>query len=107
MPDFIYSRETTFGTWVTPAKWLPVESSEIGGEREKVSIRSTGGGPWNLSQRARRKARVGADDHLVVGDATWPAAGAFLPARRRGDECGDAASTIKACASDDTVGSAT
>lgn len=43
-PHFIYSRQTLFNTWVTPSKWLPVESSEIGGEREVLPIVSTGAG---------------------------------------------------------------
>ena len=30
----IYSRETTFGTWVTPAKWLPVNECDVQSGRE-------------------------------------------------------------------------
>ena len=44
LPHFIFSREAAFGTWVTPTKWLPVDSSEIGGEREVVPLRTTGAG---------------------------------------------------------------
>lgn len=39
---FIYSPETVYGTWVTPAKAVPVEESSLVGEREALDLRITG-----------------------------------------------------------------
>jgi len=39
---FIYSPETVYGTWVTPAKALPIDESTIQAEREAIDLRTTG-----------------------------------------------------------------
>lgn len=39
---FIYSPETVYGTWVTPAKAVPIEDSSLQGEREAIDLRTTG-----------------------------------------------------------------
>lgn len=38
----IYSRESTFGTWVTPAKWLPVNECDVQSTREILDDQLTG-----------------------------------------------------------------
>lgn len=40
----IYSREAAFGTWVTPATWLPVDEANVQSQREQVELRLTGSG---------------------------------------------------------------
>ncbi len=39
---FGYSPETVFGTWVTPAKFIPIETEDIGSAREMLDLRVTG-----------------------------------------------------------------
>jgi hypothetical protein len=39
---FLYSAESAFGTWVTPAKAIEVNSVDIGSEREVIDLRQTG-----------------------------------------------------------------
>ncbi len=39
---FGYSPEVTFGTWVTPAKFIPIETEDIGSTREMLDLRVTG-----------------------------------------------------------------
>lgn len=39
---FIYSKQSALGTWVTPAKALPVESADIQSGREKIDLGVTG-----------------------------------------------------------------
>lgn len=39
---FVYSPETVFGTWVTPAIALPIETEDIGTAREMLDLRTTG-----------------------------------------------------------------
>jgi hypothetical protein len=40
----IYSPETAYGTWVTPADWLRVDSCSIQAARENIKLPSTGSG---------------------------------------------------------------
>ena len=39
---FIYSKQSAFGTWVTPTRALPVESADIQSGREKLNLNVTG-----------------------------------------------------------------
>lgn len=39
---FVYSAEAEFGTWVEPAKAIPVETADIGTAREVIDLRVTG-----------------------------------------------------------------
>ncbi len=39
---FIYSKQSVFGTWVTPARALPVENADIQSNREKLNLGVTG-----------------------------------------------------------------
>lgn len=39
---FIYSPETVFGTWVSPAKAIPIETEDVGTAREMLDLRTTG-----------------------------------------------------------------
>jgi len=39
---FVYSAEAAFGTWVTPAKAIPIETADVGAEREVIDLRTTG-----------------------------------------------------------------